>query len=157
MIVLLLSSSALAKPPAPMPTTCPWSGPPIVGDVGPNEVTIGGVPYKVGGKNLAAFAGLLNVCNASSTLNAFGSWQQAQSAVAIAVAQGAASSISWAGRIAGAKTADEKKQLVAQAATEAASIAANVAALNMAAKSQRDAFQLALVTTSATGATASVP
>ena len=46
---LFLASMAVHARPAPVVTTCPWSGAPLVQEMDPNAVTIGGVKYKVGG------------------------------------------------------------------------------------------------------------
>jgi hypothetical protein len=123
-----------------------------VTDIGPGQVTIAGVEYKLGGKNVLSFETLLSLCNASGASQALTPWRSAQNAVAAAAAAQAASAIGWGSRIASAKTDQERKELAAQAATEAARFAAELVTLNATAKAQRDAFMFALLATSTSAA-----
>lgn len=149
---LILASTVHAKP-TPMPTECPWSGAPQILEMDPNSVNIGGVKYKVGGKNLLAFANLLTLCNANQATPLLSVWQKAQNEAATQVALMTASGISWASKISQAQNEKQKNQLAAEAAAEAAAQAVVLKQLNDAAKAAKDEFMLALMATTTTTTT----
>jgi hypothetical protein len=147
MLTLLtwIATAAFAKP-LPNPTSCPWTGPPRIDAIGADSVTIQGVEYRVGNlKHRLYFTSVLALCRAGDASSKLSSWQQAQGLViAKSIAAGAAAT-NYAFRIQQAATAQERNTLIAAAAAEAASFAAQIAELEAVAKVGKETFAAALM------------
>ncbi len=150
-VVAAVAAATLGAKPVSVPVVaCPWSGRPHVQDINDRGLLIGGVEYKIGRNDDALqFKRVLVACDASSVLDEFSAWREAEVAVA-AQGAGAATEVVVGG--AGAAMTVDPRQKTAQTVAMvdgAADRTVGMVQLGAVATQLRDTFVLALEATRA--------